>query len=231
MSDGNEARILKSWTHNVTPWTTAVRQQRIDSRRLVTDTAIVEAVLSFAPETVLDIGCGEGWLLRALSQQVQRGLGVDATEALIAQARAAGGGEFRHASYDTLVRCAAGERFDLAVANFSLLGKASVTKVFADMQQLLVPGGVFIVQTLHPQESCGKAPYVDGWRDGAWPDTDGTLTDPPPWYFRTLASWIGLFLDGGLELLGVREPLHPATGRPASILFIARHGINAAPAA
>lgn len=150
MSDANEARILKSWTHNVTPWTTAVRQQRIDSRRLVTDTAIVEAVLSFAPETVLDIGCGEGWLLRALSQQVQRGLGVDATEALIEQARAAGGGEFRHASYDALVRCAAGERFDLAVANFSLLGKASVTKVFADMQQLLVPGGVFIVQTLHP---------------------------------------------------------------------------------
>src|ERR1700689_2940465 len=62
----SDAKIVESWRNNAHAWTSAVREQRIDSRALVTDRAIVDAVLARAPRSVLDIGCGEGWLARRL---------------------------------------------------------------------------------------------------------------------------------------------------------------------
>jgi len=68
----SEAKIVESWRNNAHAWTSAVREQRIDSRALVTDRAIVEAVLARAPRSVLDIGCGEGWLARRLAGRASR---------------------------------------------------------------------------------------------------------------------------------------------------------------
>ena len=107
----SDAKILDSWHTNATPWTAAVREQRIESRKLVTDRAIVDAVTARQPDSVLDIGCGEGWLTRALVDHgVKQAIGVDAIPALIEQARAAGGGEFRVASYEDIAKKARASR-------------------------------------------------------------------------------------------------------------------------
>jgi hypothetical protein len=42
----SDAKILDSWQTNATPWTAAVREQRLESRKLVTDRAIVDAVMA-----------------------------------------------------------------------------------------------------------------------------------------------------------------------------------------
>ena len=102
----SDARIVDSWHKNASPWTDAVRGNQIQSRALVTNRAIIEAVMSRSPRTVLDIGCGEGWLVRSLGELGVRAIGVDVVPALIEQANAAGGGEFRVASYEQI---AAGE--------------------------------------------------------------------------------------------------------------------------
>jgi SAM-dependent methyltransferase len=127
MSDAqrHEAQIVRCWELNATAWTAAVRTGGIPSRRLVTDQAILAAVASCAPRNVLDIGCGEGWLARALAAQGIAVLGVDVVPELIAQARAASGGDFRCLSYEALAAGELGQRVDLAVCNFSLLGKES----------------------------------------------------------------------------------------------------------
>src|SRR4051812_34392403 len=97
MSDKSlsDARILESWHRNASPWTTAVRENQIESRRLVTNAAIVDAVSSRSPRSVLDLGCGEGWLVRTVSERGIKALGVDAIPSLIDQAARSGGGEFR----------------------------------------------------------------------------------------------------------------------------------------
>ena len=217
----SDAKIVDCWRKNALAWTAAVRDRRIESRELITDRAIVDAVLSRSPRSVLDIGCGEGWLGRALAEHGVQLLGIDVVPSLIAQAQAGGGGEYRVASYDELAAAALGFRADVAVCNFSLLGKESVEAIVAAIPSLLNPHGAFIIQTLHPIVACGARPYQDGWREGSWDGFSSDFTDPAPWYFRTLGSWLELLCQHGLRLQQLREPLHPLTHRPASVIFIA----------
>lgn len=217
----SDARIVDSWHKNASPWTTAVRDNQIESRRLVTNRAIVDAVLSRSPASALDIGCGEGWLVRALAKHGVSVIGVDVVPALIEQAKQAGGGEFRVASYEEI---AAGEldvTVDVAIANFSLIGKESVESLLRHVPSLLNPRGALVIQTLHPLVTCGERPYEDGWRSGSWAGFSDDFSDPAPWYFRTVESWVKLLTDSGLRLLESREPLHPTSGKPASVIFIA----------
>jgi 2-polyprenyl-3-methyl-5-hydroxy-6-metoxy-1,4-benzoquinol methylase len=217
----SDAKIVDSWHTNAAPWTAAVREQRIESRKLVTDAAVIDAVLGRQPTSVLDVGCGEGWLVRALvAEGVTRVYGVDVVPALVEQAKAAGGGEFRVASYEAIARGELDITVDVAVANFALIGKEAVDALVATTPKLLNRGGAFIVQTLHPVVATGEQPYKDGWRAGSWAGFSSDFTDPAPWYFRTLETWIRLITTSGLTLVDMREPIHPTTGQPASVVFI-----------
>jgi 2-polyprenyl-3-methyl-5-hydroxy-6-metoxy-1,4-benzoquinol methylase len=203
---------------NTDPWTSAVRNGEIESRTLVTNQAIVDAVRSRPARTGIDIGCGEGWLVRALGDLDM--VGVDASAGLIDQARQAGGGDFSVMSYEDIGAGKLRRQFDVAVCNFSLIGKESVEGLFRAAPSFLNPGGALLVQTLHPLAACGDSPYVDGWREGSWSGFSSDFTDPPPWYFRTLNSWLTLFSENGLCFVELREPIHPKTGKPASAIFI-----------
>ena len=216
----SDAKIIDSWHRNAAPWTAAVRENQIESRRLVTNQAIVDAVRSRSPSTALDIGCGEGWLVRALTAHGVHSIGVDVVSELIDRARS-GGGDFRVASYEDLAAGALELRVDVVVANFSLIGKESVGDLLAYVPRLIAPTGALIVQTLHPVIATGELPYVDGWRQGSWTGFSDDFSDPAPWYFRTLESWIQLLSASGLTLVELREPVHPISGKPASIIFVA----------
>ena len=112
-----DERVIRAWQANADPWTSAIREKRIASRKLVTNSAIIDAVMSRAPKDIIDIGCGEGWLVRALAERGVRGLRVDVVPGLIESARAAGGGDFRVASYEDIVAGKLDALADLAVGN------------------------------------------------------------------------------------------------------------------
>lgn len=216
-----ENHILRSWSANADSWTRAILEQRIESRRLVTNQAIVDAVMRRAPRTVLDIGCGEGWLARALIERGVEVTGVDAIPELIAAAQRLGSGEFRIATYEDIAAGKLDVRVDVAVANFALLGAGSVNRLIAAVPRLLSPGGALIIQTLHPVIVAGDDRYEEGWRDGAWAIANLDFSDPAPWYFRPLESWVRLLVSSGLRLVELAEPIHPVTGKPASVIFTA----------
>lgn len=222
----SDEQILDSWSKNACQWSEAVRKGKIESRRLVTNDAIVEAILKRSPQSVLDVGCGEGWLVRELADKVAHVSGVDVVPGLIERAQNAGGGSFYVASYDEIARGALDGLSDLVVCNFSLLGKESVETLFKAVPSILAPNGAFIVQTLHPLVSCGNSPYQDGWREGSWDGFGPDFKDPAPWYFRTLSSWVTLFRRSGFRLLEISEPVHPKTHKPASVIFIAETTAN-----
>jgi len=220
MKIGNEQSILSSWQRNVSPWAKAVEEQQIESRRLTTDQAIVSAVTALPGRTVIDIGCGEGWLCRELSQHGFVVTGIDATAGLIDRAKALGAGTYRIMPYGDISDSNMEEKFDIAVCNFSLLGDASVKHVFQVVPKLLQPNGKLVIQTLHPHVSCGDGPYADGWREGSWDGFSEDFVDPAPWYFRTLETWHSLYKNNGMRVDVVEQPVNPKTGKFASLLMV-----------
>jgi 2-polyprenyl-3-methyl-5-hydroxy-6-metoxy-1,4-benzoquinol methylase len=218
----SEAEKLRlSWIANAPAWCDAVRKGRIESRRLVTDQAIIAAVLDQSPRSVLDLGCGEGWLARVLASHGIAVTGVDASRPLIDAARETGGGRFIAVSYEEIVAnpSVVESTFDVVVANFSLLDDR-IDELLSALAAALSPGGTFIVQTVHPPFACGSAAYVDGWRTETFDAIPGEWREAMPWYFRTLGSWMSAFARAGYRVTQIREPMYPDRPVPASIVFL-----------
>ena len=221
--DVHEQQIIRSWNTNAKPWARVIQAGSIRSRKLVTDKAIVDAVVGVNPSRVLDLGCGEGWLARALSRSGMKVTGIDAVPELVAEAVRLGEAEFQVCDYGSIAarRWHSGP-FAAAVCNFSLLGKESVESLLGGLGNYLEESGYFIVQTLHPVCACGDHPYQDGWRPGNWLGFSAEFSDPAPWYFRTLESWWTMLRRSGFEVQDCREPTAPAATAPASIIFICK---------
>jgi SAM-dependent methyltransferase len=224
MSDEHD-RLRRSWDANARSWTDAVRNESIESRRLVTNAAIIQAVRDCGGLRVLDLGCGEGWLARALAAHGHDVTGIDASAALIEEARALGGGEFFQMSYDQIAISA---RFDTIVANFSLLDDRT-EELLRALRPLLADN--LIIQTTHPLFTGSDGIYADGWRTETFAALPGDWHEPMPWYFRTLGSWIRMLTSSGYRIVEVREPLYPDKGVPASIIFISAPAASATPPA
>ncbi len=219
----SEKHIDQSWHTNAVPWVQAVRDQTIPNRAEVTDRAIVQAVQATMPDRVLDVGCGEGWLVRQLASKGIESVGIDGEPRLIAAAREASSHRFQVLTYAELSELEG--YFDACVCNFSLFGETSVEQALQNMRRLLMghpvrPDGQVVIQTLHPGLTLSQSvAYRKGWREGSWQGFSEAFKDPAPWFFRTLSDWFTLFKDQGFELIDLKEPLHPGTGKPVSIIF------------
>ncbi|MGE8114119.1 class I SAM-dependent methyltransferase [Pseudomonas sp. NPDC086566] len=215
-----EDALLHSWQHNARSWIDTVRGGLIESRRQVTDQAILLAILGRQPERVLDLGCGEGWLLRALADRGIEVTGVDGDVVLVEAARAAGSTPVHQASYAQLAadEVDIGRGYTLICANFALL-QQDIIPLLAAMKARLAPGGVLVIQTLHPW-SVADGDYQDGWREESFAGFAGDW-QPMPWYFRTLASWLNALDMAGFRLLSLQEPQHPQSPLPQSLLMVA----------
>lgn len=219
----NDKSVLDSWNNNASAWINTIENDEIESRKLVTNKAIIEAITSYSPATILDIGCGEGWLTRELTVKRIEAWGVDGVSALIEKAQLMNCGKFSIVSYEDIVNkihLFSNIQFDAAVCNFSLLGKETVDNLIKSIPGLLKNQKLLFIQTLHPMMGCGESSYVDGWRKELW---DGFNSDfkAAPWYFRKLETWINLLKNSGFTILECREPINPFTHKPASIIFIA----------
>lgn len=213
-------QIRASWEQNAAAWTTAVREGLIASRRAGTDAAIVDACRPYATGSILDVGCGEGWLARALAAGGGAVTGIDASAPLIDAARAAGGAQYEVVGYADLAsnpKLVAGP-WGLIVVNFALLDEEQVPLLCA-LGERLAPVGRLLVQTVHPWMAVGDGAYQDGWRTETFTAFPVPFPAQMPWYFRTLARWLRDIDQAGLRLCRLQEPTHPETGRPLSLLL------------
>ncbi|MDO3386140.1 class I SAM-dependent methyltransferase [Gilvimarinus sp. SDUM040013] len=219
MDDSTEQQILTCWSDNTAPWVKAINNGEIASRTRITNGAIINAIEPLKVNSLLDIGCGEGWLVRELTQRGIQAAGIDGSQGLIAKAQELGPEDYTLLTYQQLTAARIARRYDLAVCNFSLLGKESVEQVFRAVPHLLNNNGYFVVQTLHPITASQTEPYVDGWRQGNWAGFNKDFKNPAPWYFRTLETWLTFFINAGFTLRAIQAPPDPTTQKPASLII------------
>ena len=201
-----------------------MREGRIPSRRAGTDAAVLAAVLELSPRHVLDAGCGEGWLSRQIAQENIEVVAFDGSAPLIERARAAGGARFVQLSYDDFVDDAqrVGGDFDVVVFNFSLF-TADIVPILRTARSVLRRAGSLVIQTVHPLNDAEGHSYQDAWRIEDFAAMGSDFASAMPWYFRTMSSWINSVINAGCAVEELHEPHNEATGRPLSLIIIARH--------
>jgi len=206
--------LAASWDRNAANWTRVVREGLIPSRRAGTDAAVLDAITERAPRRLLDIGCGEGWLIRAVTARTGcTAVGIDGAEALIAAARAADPvNDYRMLDYGDLGAAEIGADFDVVVFNYSLFAEAIIPQVRTAAARLK-PHGAVVIQTLHP-----GAGGENGWLMEDFAAFGGGEWAAMPWYYRTLDSWRATLMEAGLSIRDLREP--SADGRALSLLMI-----------
>lgn len=209
-------QMMQSWRTNAQAWTQAVRNRVIESRRLVTDAAILNAIVQLNPTSVLDVGCGEGWLCRALAERYIDTIGIDASPELIEQAKALGG-EFYVSTYPALPNF--GKRFDAIVCNFSLL-EEDLDTLIKQFSNLLQPEGNLLIQTVHPNSISDGA--EEGWRVERFAGFGSSFSQPMPWYFRQTDSWLALLTQNRFMVNEIVETVHPVTQQSLSLLIQSR---------
>ncbi len=215
-------RLRTSWQGNARSWQQTVRAGGIASRRQ-TDAAILKAVLEQKPRRVLDVGCGEGWLTRALATADPRLRlwGLEGSGDLVHAARAADGRvrtRYRILSYEAV--CAGQQPVplpvDVVVFNFALLcdRTAAVLTAFA---RYLAPGGVMLVQTLPPVRRTGWR--VETFAGFGGPDDSWQTM---PWYGLDALGWRRVLRQAGLRCHG-QQPVTTPERRLLSLLMRLRH--------
>lgn len=221
-----EERLAASWIANAEAWTRAVRQGQIPSRRRGTDRAILEAVAAALAERsgrrVLDVGCGEGWLVGTLAAQGLDAVGVDGSAPLIDAARALPG-TYHCLSYEAIATAPEqlGAPYDVILCNFALLGQ-DLSPLLQALHTRLRPGGTLLIQTLHPCNLPATQRYADGWQMETFDAFEQPFPEAMPWYFRTLGSWVDLIVGTGYTLARLIEPQPPDAARPLSLLLVCR---------
>src|SRR5688572_23899372 len=222
MSAAREEQLRSSWEVNAPAWTSAVRENRIASRNAGTNDAVLSVLASMPKGRLLDVGCGEGWLSRAATEQGWRVVGVDASAPLIDRAREHTNAEYLVLDYDQLeIRLRLKGPFDCIVCNYAILSE-DIRPLLTSLRGLVSPKGSFVVQTVHPWVVSSDQPYIDGWREESFKGWEGEFKAAMPWFFRTLESWFAELNAAGWFVVSLREPADPASGKPLSLLLVSK---------
>ena len=216
-----EQKIINSWLANAGNWAAIIDSNSIESRKLATNKAIIDVVCNSNPVSVLDVGCGEGWLAKELYDKGIDVTGVDVVTELIEKAKQKIDADFFVASYADIYsnQVSLPEPFDAIVINFALIAKESTENLLAALPRYLSESGKLFIQTLHPHSRKAIDDYTTGWKEGSWDGLGEQFTMPYQWYFRTLEDWLLLLNQSGFSNSKVTEVLHPHSGKPLSVIF------------
>ena len=214
--------ILASWEENALAWIETIQNNEIRSRELITNQAIVEAILSTSPSTVLDAGCGEGWLCRELNKYDIYTVGIDGVSALIEQARKLGKGNYFTISYEDILQGKSNglSLYDAIVFNYSIFEKESTIDLFEIIKTHLNINGKIIIQTISPKNELFAERPENGWMTEHWDGLNDKYKTAFNWYYRSEKEWLGLFEKTGFKLLNKRAVIHTETGKFFSVIYV-----------
>lgn len=191
---------------------------------------VVRMSLAFGRSTrIVDVGCGTGFLTRALSENTSGTvLGVDPSSISLQIAQSISSNcknvDFYQGTVEDLAKTASSE-FDVAVANMTLMDCLSLDSAVGSICKVLKPGGSLIATITHPwfwprywryesepwfnylQETVIEAPFAITAESSEFLTTH--VHRPLEMYVRVLAS-------AGLRMSDILEPMPDADSQKRS---------------
>src|SRR5215470_1727229 len=154
---------------------------------------LVEAGEPQPNDNVLDVACGPGSVVVAFASRVRRSVGLDATQAMLDQARnLATAGHLKNTEWhqgDVYRLPFAAASFDIVSCRFAFHHFEAPEKAFAEMLRVCRRGGRIVL--------CDAVASDDASKAKAFNDME-RLRDPSTVEFRTLAFLRDLYLHAGL---------------------------------
>ncbi len=212
------------WNESAAAWIADVGGHGDFGRRYVLDPIMLPRALATAPQTALDVGCGEGRFCRMLGERGIETTGIDPTAALIARAQELDAvGAYIEASGEALPF--ADRSFDLVVSYLSLIDIPDFATAIAEMARVLKPGGVLLIANLNGfNTACGDTGWVrDARCELLYYPVDHYLEERAfrtAWrgirignHHRPLTAYMRVLLGAGLTLTHFEEPA-PIAGAP-----------------
>lgn len=175
-SHGDQAP-RSSYTENSEFWVKIIREQLDRYRSELTDNVVLEAIGPSDGLTILDAGCGEGYLSRLLAQQGAKVTGIDSCAALVQSARRFAAFTELDVSYYTgtvdELPIADGQ-CDVVVCNHLLNDLEALSGPFQEFARVTREGGRLVILMLHP---CFYGAHGERAKPRTYPTPDE--------YFRT----------------------------------------------
>jgi len=224
-----DTMVGEAWDGVADLWFGAYNEYGDMSRQYVIDPALLKILGKVKGKTVLDAGCGNGYLCRLLSKKGAEMVGVDVSRKSIEIAQAFEkkeplGIEYHVGSICNLSMCA-DAAFDAVVSNLVLQDLQDLDGALRELHRVLKPGGKLVFSIMHP---CFSSPPVHGWvrkpvdshRSEDWlywkvdhyfdrSIEEWTYFDFPPTYsfHRTLSDYVNTLLRSGFALTAFAEPV------------------------
>ena len=213
-----------SYAENANFWIKIIRERLDRYRGDLTDQAVLDAIGPVRGLSILDAGCGEGYLSRRLAQDGAQVVGIDACGDLVQSAQEADGRsglsiDYHTGTVDDLPL--ASERFDVVVSNHLLNDLPRITNAIREFARVTRIGGRLVILMLHPCFYSANAeraamrtyPGLEYFQVRTIEQTFKVAGIESPakvrMWFRPLEDYIAQLAQSGFYITVLREP-HPS---------------------
>ena len=151
------------------------------------------------PFDFLDVGCGNGWSVRAASEDplCKSASGIDVSDEMIQRAKILQNSEKQHFLHTDLLTWNTRKRFDVILSMEALYYIVRVERAVEKIYGLLKQGGQFL---------CRVDYYLENKASHSWPEKCNVRMD-----LRSRKEWVDIFRVAGFRNVRQRNILYPAT--------------------
>lgn len=227
--------LKEQWEANARVFAELIGDRGTPHHRIILNPCVERLLGDVQGKTLLDAGCGEGYLSRYYAKMGAEVTGVDISAGLLERAEALTNSSLG-VSYRSGDICSLDElddaRFDLVLCNLVLLNTPCLDEALSEFRRILRPSGILVFSIVHPafdfygpgDWEMGEKDPNTGRRTGLffrvdryteeleykryWRTREGEkFPEPFSFYHRTISTYVKAILESGLRIVALEEPL------------------------